>query len=190
MEDFYNQFDKYFPLSLETKNELLNICFTQKFKKNEVVLLQGDFATSYCIVSKGLLGYYTLDVEGAIIYKNFFEENSFVASTVAIVEDKPSDFSIVALEESELIIFPSDKFRKLLYKYHDLALFQIHYLEKKWVVEKEILEIELKTSLAKERYIKLSKNTTLIKRLKKHHIASYLGITPTQLSRILKEINS
>lgn len=188
MEILFNQFDQYFPLSQNTKNELLKICNTHQYKKNEIILNQGDVATNYYIVKKGLLGYYTLDENGTIVYKIFFEENSFVASTVSIIENKPSDFSIVALEDVELISLPAEKFRKMFYQYHDLALFQINYLEKNWVVEKENAEISLKTELAKERYLKLTNNKSLYNRLKQHHIASYLGITPTQLSRIRKEL--
>lgn len=86
-------------------------------------------------------------------------------------------------------MYTAQAFRELLVKHHDLALFQIHYLEKNWVVKKEPLEIGLKWDTAKIRYIKLYENQKLYQRLKQHHIASYLGITPTQLSRIRKELN-
>lgn len=56
-------------------------------------------------------------------------------------------------------------------------------------MKKEPLEIGLKWDTAKIRYIKLYENQKLYQRLKQHHIASYLGITPTQLSRIRKELN-
>jgi hypothetical protein len=65
----------------------------------------------------------------------------------------------------------------------------MHYLEKNWVVKKEPLEVSLKYETAKKRYLQLVENTSLYNRLKQHHIASYLGITPTQLSRIKKEIH-
>jgi hypothetical protein len=59
-------------------------------------------------------------------------------------------------------------------------------MEVHWIIEKEPFEISLRHFDAKVRYGEfLEKYPQLIKRLKKHHIASYLGITPTQLSRIL-----
>ncbi|WP_313374055.1 hypothetical protein [Chishuiella sp.] len=88
----------------------------------------------------------------------------------------------------ELIVYSAQKFRELLLKYHDLALFHINYLERNWVVKKEHLEIDLKWETAKQRYLELIQNKNIFNRLKQHHIASYLGITPTQLSRIRKEI--
>lgn len=188
MEDFLNEMDKYYPLSNDTKNEIKNISNVRKYKKNEFILQSGDLAINYYFVRKGLLGYYTLDKEGNIIYKIFFDENNFAASTSAIIEEKKTEFNIIALEEVELIVYSAQKFRELLLKYHDLALFHINYLERNWVVKKEHLEIDLKWETAKQRYLELIQNKNIFNRLKQHHIASYLGITPTQLSRIRKEI--
>lgn len=189
MVDFLKQLNSYYPLSEETTDALIAICKIESFKKNDIILRAGDMARYYYFVRRGLLGYYTVDESGNTIFKLFFEENSFVASTAAIVEYKPSLFHIVALEDCELLVYSAQTFREMLVKYHDLALFHIHYLEKNWVVEKEPLEINLKWDTAKVRYIRLYENKKLYLRLKQHHIASYLGVTPTQLSRIRKELN-
>lgn len=189
MEKIISQINSYHHLSDTTIKSLRGIFFTKVFKKNEIILRAGELARYYYFVNSGLLGYYTIDENGGTIYKLFFEENSFCASTSAVIQERSSMFSIVALEDSELIIYPAMAFRKLIKEHHDLALFQIAYLEKNWVVKKEPLEINLKSESAKQRYIELYDNQKLFNRLKQHQIASYLGITPTQLSRIRKELN-
>lgn len=188
MEKLLSEMNRYFPLSEQTMAALRKICQPKSFKKNELILRAGDYAKYYYFVNTGLLGYYKLDTAGNIIYKLFFEENSFCASTAAIIEEKPSNFNIVALEDVLLMQYSARLFRELVVQHHDLALFQIAYLEKNWVVKKEPLEINLKLESAKERYLELYSNQFLFKRLKQHHIASYLGVTPTQLSRIRKEL--
>ncbi|WP_241315619.1 hypothetical protein [Chryseobacterium arthrosphaerae] len=57
------------------------------------------------------------------------------------------------------------------------------------MVKKEPLEVSLKYETAKQRYVFLLENRSLYNRLKQNQIASYLGITPTQLSRIRKELS-
>lgn len=188
MKEFLEHIHSYYPLSEETAAALLNICTEDRFMKNDFLQEAGRAARYYYFIKSGLVGYYTLDEQGGAVYKIFFEENSFVASTSAIVENRVSDFNITALEDCKVIRYPAREYRELLLKYHDLALFHLHYLEKNWVVKKEPLEISLKHQTAKERYLKLLENKSLYSRLKQHHIASYLGITPTQLSRIKKEI--
>ena len=69
-------------------------------------------------------------------------------------------------------MYLAKEYRKLLTKYHDLALFHIRYLEQNWIVNKEPLEISLKHETAKQRYLKLLKEPDLYNRLKQHHIAS------------------
>ncbi|SHF96322.1 Crp/Fnr family transcriptional regulator [Chryseobacterium sp. OV279] len=189
MKEFLEEINSYYPLSAETVEALINICTEEKFSKNDLLQEAGTAARYYYFIKSGLVGYYTVDEQGDSVYKIFFEEKSFAASTAAVIKDKPSDFNIVALEDCSVIKYPAKAFRELINRYHDLALFQIHYLEKNWVVKKEPLEISLKHETAKRRYLQLLQNKHLHDRLKQHHIASYLGITPTQLSRIKKEIN-
>lgn len=167
----------------------MKICTEEKFRKNDLLQESGTAARYYYFIKSGLVGYYTVDEQGDSVYKIFFEEKSFVASTAAVIKDEPSEFNIVALEDCSVIKYPAKAFRELINRYHDLALFHIHYLEMNWVVKKEPLEISLKHETAKRRYLQLLENTSLHDRLKQHQIASYLGITPTQLSRIKKEIN-
>ncbi|GEN70674.1 Crp/Fnr family transcriptional regulator [Chryseobacterium lathyri] len=189
MKDLLEQINSYYPLSEETVKALMNICKEETYHKNDLLQEAGSAARYYYFIKSGLVGYYTVDEQGDSVYKIFFEEKSFVASTAAIIKDKPSDFNIIALEDCSVIKYPAKAFRELINQYHDLALFHIHYLEKNWVVKKESLEISLKHETAKQRYLQLLENKSLHDRLKQHHIASYLGITPTQLSRIKKEIN-
>jgi hypothetical protein len=65
----------------------------------------------------------------------------------------------------------------------------IHYLEVHWLLEKEPKEISYLQYEAKARYLKfLDVFQAILPRLPQYHIASYLGITPTQLSRIKKDL--
>ncbi|MBB6330235.1 CRP-like cAMP-binding protein [Chryseobacterium sediminis] len=187
--EFVRHVNQYYPLSDETVKALLDICTEKHYHKNDLLLESGSMARYYYFIKSGMIGYYTVDEQGNNIYKIFFEENSFVASTAAIIKNEPSDFTFIALEDCTVIQYPAKAYRELLEKYHDLALFHMYYLEKNWVVKKEPLEVSLKYETAKKRYLQLLENKSLYSRLKQHHIASYLGITPTQLSRIKKEIH-
>lgn len=89
--EFLKQINRYHPLSDDTMKALLDICTEEKYQKNELLLEAGNMARYYYFLKSGLIGYYTVDEQGDNIYKIFFEENSFVASTAAIVQDKPRD---------------------------------------------------------------------------------------------------
>lgn len=156
-------------------------------KKGDIVLHLGEVPKYYYYVEKGLFTYYYLTENGDKVIKKFFPENTFMASLPALLSHQPSLFTIEALENSKIVKIPADKFKDLVTKHHDIALFYIKYLEEKWVKEKEITEITAKFDTANIRYMDFrTANPKLVHRLKQHHIASYLGITPTQLSRINK----
>jgi CRP-like cAMP-binding protein len=98
----------------------------------------------------------------------------------------PSKYSVVALENSRVLSYDFGEFKKLTERHLDIAAFYIRYMERHWIVEKEPLEISFRKDTALRRYQGfLQTYPGLVSRLKKHQIASYLGITPTQLSRLL-----
>lgn len=188
MEIFIEQVEKYQQLSADSRQAFINICREQEFSKGEFLQRSQERASFIYFIRKGLVGYYSSSEKGDITYKMFFAENSFVASTAAMVNNQMSGFSIVALEDCQVVGYSADKFRVLYQTRHDIALFHINYLEKNWVVAKEPMEIALRNQTAKERYQKLKEDLPYFDRLKIHQVASYLGVTPTQLSRIRREI--
>ncbi|RQO32223.1 Crp/Fnr family transcriptional regulator [Taibaiella sp. KBW10] len=181
--------DAYHPLTADCKQALIPLFQQKTIAKNELLLTIGTVPKWYYYIEKGLFAYYYLADNGDMIIKRFFAEHNFMSSTAALIQQEPGLFAIVALEDARYIQFSAAPFRALFEQYHDLALFHINYLEKNWIVEKEHLEITLKYETAKERYVQfLNTQANIIPRLKQHHIASFLGITPTQLSRIKKSL--
>ncbi|MBV8253054.1 MAG: Crp/Fnr family transcriptional regulator [Chitinophaga sp.] len=185
--DILAMFSLYYPLSAATSNELEKLFDYRSNKKNEIILPVGNIPHYYYFIQKGLWEYYYLADNGDKVIKRFFQENSFVASTAALIQEAPSIFGISCLEAGTYIRIPAKPFRALMMTNIELMKFHISYLEKNWIVDKEPMEISLKYETAEERYRQFkAEHPGLLQRLKQHHIAAYLGITPTQLSRIRK----
>jgi len=189
IQNFKRELTKYYPLSKDVLEAFIAILNPRTLKKGDYFLKQGQVPKSYAFIKQGLFSYYHTYENGDVVIKKFFSENSFIASTAALIQNEASLFSIQALEETKLLEYQNTDFRQIMKKYPEIAYFHINYLEKNWVVAKEPLEINLKYKTAKIRYEQFQTEYAAIEsRLKQHQIASYLGITPTQLSRIKKAI--
>lgn len=163
----------------------------QYVKKGEVILRAGQTARKIHFLSKGILRSSFVDNNGSEYTKNLFFEKSFGASKVSLLLNSPSKFSIEAIEDSILINLDFKTYKKLINKNEDLKNFYIAYIEQNWIIEKEQIEISLVMENATERYLKLlKKHSKLEERIPQHYLASHLGITPTQLSRIRKKIKN
>ncbi len=140
-------------------------------------------------ICKGAVSIYYLYGEGKKYNKNLLFENDFPAAASSYLQNIPSNLTIETLEDSILICWNYDKLKQLMSKYEDLKDAYIAYLERSWIVEKEKRELSFATESADKRYLDLLKKYPNIEeRIPLHHIASHLGITPTQLSRIRKDL--
>lgn len=177
----------YFPLSDRTWMHLTQICRLLSLSKGEFYLRQGQLPHAIAFVDKGVLRAFTTDAAGTEYNKIFFTEGSFAGSMAALLTDSPSAFAIECLEDCRLLEIDHAAYRQLLYECDDLKLYHIHYLEKNWLLDKEKREVALVQDDATARYLAFLENHPGLEgRLAQYHIASHLGITPTQLSRIRK----
>lgn len=187
--DLKRKFESYAPISPTSWQLIENSIETQSIKKGELLLRNGQIAKEIHFIVRGALRAFITDAEGNIYNKNIFLEGDFAGSTASLIQQIPSYFAIEALENSILININYKKYRDLIFKNDDLKNFYIAYLEKNWVIEKEQREISIVMENATERYLDLlSKHPDISERIPLLHIASHLGITPTQLSRIRKSL--
>lgn len=189
ISELKTKIESYTLISDNSWSLIESIITFQELEKDEVLLRNGQIAKSVHFVCKGALRAYVTDFDGNIYNKNIFLETDFAGSTVSYLLKTPSNFTLEALEETILINLNYDKYRQFIEENIDLKNFYIAYLEKNWIIEKEEREVSLVMENATDRYIKLlQKHPTIDQRIQKLHIASHLGITPTQLSRIRKNL--
>lgn len=183
------KFESYSQISTESWSLIKSIIKFQELEKDEILLRNGQVAKNIYFVCKGALRAYITDYGGNTYNKNIFIENDFAGSTVSYLLDTSSNFTLEALEKTILISLDYKKYRHFIDNNIDLKNFYIAYLERNWVIEKEQKEVSLVMENATERYLKLlSKHPNINQRIQQLHLASHLGITPTQLSRIRKDL--
>ena len=184
-EPFFQKVRTYYDISKQAEVAWTKLLRSKKYKKNEEFVSIGQRPTYIGFVVSGLLSQNFIGEDGTVVIKYFFPEHRMAASLSAMLAQKPSMFYITAIEDTTVIEYDFFEFRKLFGDFPDLALFYINYNDKHWIIEKEPLEVALRNDTSAKRYDDfLKKYPDLVKRLKKNHIASYLGITPTQLSRL------
>lgn len=183
--------NKYAPLSPQALKRYFSACQYTHIAKGTTLYAIGEIPSSFAFIHKGLMCAYLIDEEGNEFNKNFFAEGRFPGSMSALLNNETSFLAIEALEDSEIIIIDFKQFRFELFADNELMAFHINYLEQHWLLEKEPKEIGYLQHEAKQRYLMfLDKYESILSRLPQYHIASYLGITPTQLSRIRKDLNN
>lgn len=186
--EFWNKVAAYANLSDQSKEAWLKILRKKTYAKDQYFIMEGEVAESVAFVVHGLFSQFHTAENGDVVIKRFFFEDFFVASTSSMLTRKPSLFSIKALEPCTVLEYNFQEFKKLTQAHADIAAFYIRYMELHWIIEKEPLEISLRYNTAKIKYADFLKAyPSLESRLKLHEIAAYLGITPTQLSRIRSE---
>ncbi len=179
--------DSYAILDDKSWQALLACCKVTTLDKSQIRYEIGHIPTSFSFLHKGLMRASAIDENGNEHNKNFFNEGRFPGCMSALLTKKPSLIAIQALETCEVIDVNFERFREALFIHKGLMKFHIYYLERHWLLEKEPKEMSYLQLEAKDRYQAfLATYPDIAHRLPQYHIASYLGITPTQLSRIKK----
>ncbi|MBB6460262.1 Crp/Fnr family transcriptional regulator [Flammeovirga kamogawensis] len=182
--------DKYSSVSTESIQKLLNVSEVVSFDKEIEILRVGEVSKYNYFLIKGAVISCYLNKEGKLYHKNIFLENSNVGSKVSALTQSPSNFSLETIEPSTLLKIHYKEYKEIIDQNLDLKNFYLSYLETHWVIDKEKREIDIVLKDASDRYLEyIDQNPGIEKRIPLRYIASFLGITPTQLSRIRKKVH-
>ena len=163
---------------------LLSLFEPKKITKNEYYAVEGKTAKSLAFLEKGLMRAFYKNDEGEEFNKIFFENPSIVGGYTSLITKEPGCINIQCLTDCEII---EANFEDIVGLYEENR--SIETLNRKiaenFFVEKERREMYLVMYNATRRYEQFRIDfPNLENSLAQYHIASYLGITPVQLSRI------
>ena len=189
VEAFFEKVRSYAPLSDEAERAWSALLARRQYRRDEPFVVAGTVPTRFAFVVEGLFSQHYVGPQGDAVIKYFFPEGRIAGSVSATLLAQPSLFGITAIEDSTVLEYDVAAFKALVARFADVAAFYIGYLERHWVIEKEPQEIAFRHDDAMQRYRDfIRREPALHKRLKQHHVAAWLGITPESLSRIRKAI--
>src|SRR3546814_230183 len=154
------------------------------FKKNEYVAIEGEYSTKLVFIIKGVMRAFYRNSNGDEYNKTFLTEFNFVGAYSSLVTKQQNLINIQCLTDCAVLIAD---YRQVVNLYDSFPKIErlSRILSEHFFVSKEKREIELVMLDASERYAIFQKRyPNLGNLIPQYHIASYLGITPTQLSRI------
>lgn len=173
-------------VSENSLTEFSNLTKRVSTKKNEIIVNIGDVPVNFYILKKGIIRAYFIDNNGKEHTRTIYTPVGTSGNLRALIKKERSDLIYECLTDCEILECNYDSFYSLSRKYHDLAIFHFKVMEAIYTRE-EAKILELLMLNATQRYqqlkIKLPKIDNLINQ---YHIASFLNITPVQLSRIRK----
>ncbi len=186
-KELFKFISKYMPVSDEEKNAIIELGIFRSYKKDTILLREGEYSNASYFVLKGCIRSYYI-VNGEEKTTAFYTESESF-SPHCTIDNKPSKHYISCVEASMLTVATPEMEKTIFNKFPRFeSLCRI--LSEELLVKSQLSFDEFKNSSPEERYIKLSKTRPdLIQRVPQYQLASYLGIKPESLSRIRKRIS-
>jgi len=165
--------------------KLAAFLFSRKYNKKELLLREGEINDRMFYVQKGLLRVYFINDDGKEINTWFVKEGEFVYACHSFHYQIPSEEYIEAMEDSVIMSIKKETWLMLLRNNHKLALFTVNELMAniaEFATQASVLR--LMTGEKKYEYLKTHKSD-ILERISQKHLASYLGVETTYLSKII-----
>ncbi len=187
-QKFLNFLDPLGKLSQAEQNLLLDHCEITSAAKNEHLINMGDTVTHVLYLLEGIVRYYVVTEAGREVTKAFYKDSFLIGSFDVTFNKGTNKFFVQTLSEVQFLKIPIDNIRNLLETSHEFSKAYNRFLTSVFIF-KEKREIELLSTTGKERFENFRQEFSQIAdEISGVTLASYLGVTPVQLSRIRRVI--
>jgi len=175
-------------MSLQTITNVVAHFEERNFSKNEFFLKEGKVST-LLYLAEGIMRAYTYDLKGNEVTTNLFAKGRQVFDHASFFLQAPSEENIQAITDC---LAYSITFEKMNTLFHTIPEFREYG---RGMLVKELVSYKKRTlaminKSAEQRYEDLiNDNQDIFQFVQLKHIASYLGITNSSLSRIRREFS-
>jgi len=188
MKKLIDKLAEFYPLSEESIKKLVGLMRYQKFDKNHRIADIGDTPTHFFVLMEGIVRSYAIDEKGKEYTRSLYVPMTPTGAFSALVLEKPAQAIYECLSECTFLVGDFRKYKEYASENIELSNLYNQVMERIFItMEKRIYDLSMLD--AKQRYLKLRNHIPDIENLiPQYHIASYLNITPVQLSRIRKDL--
>jgi len=181
---FKNFINQISPIQEATFEALQQSFRPIQLKKNDFFVREGEYAQQIGFLKKGIIRAFFMNEDGKEYSKQFFVAPALVGAYTSLLTKKANKIPQQALTDCEILVANYAQIESYYDQYHDLERLGRKIAEY-YFLEKEEKELEMGLLEAQERYLLMRERfPTIESQIPQYHIASYLGISPTQLSRI------
>jgi CRP/FNR family transcriptional regulator, anaerobic regulatory protein len=176
---------KHISLTEEEQLFFTSLLQTRKLKRKQFLAQEGDVAKGPAFVTEGLLRIYSIDKNGFEHVIQFAPAGWWAGDVQSMLTQQPGNLYIDALEDSEILWFWKSDLDKL---YATVPKFERFFriLAENAIASFQNRLVNMLSLPAAERYNTFCKlYPSLIQSLPQKQVASYIGVTPEFLSKML-----
>lgn len=180
--------NSYGDVSFSTLSKLQKISKFRTVNANVQLDKFNKIPSKIYLLLSGTMRCYITSESGKEHNKNFFFPFSFAGSLTALIKKEPAKIVYETLSECKFYEIDFNQLMELAKNDNAISNLYSRLLEQVFIIY-EKRQLELISMDASQRYQKLKEDIPNIDKLiPQYHIASYLSITPVQLSRIRKRL--
>lgn len=183
----YTHICSYVQISREEFERFFNLFKPVHLKKGEFHYIAGKIPKYWSFILKGCLREYSVDADGYEKIFQFYEENTWVGQVESMINQKPTEMNLQALEDCELLcVTGEDMCSAAKTPWIQHYTIQMSFSDNASIIENlnrirsaspEVLYLEI-----------LKERPSLLLRVPQHYIANFLGMRKETLSRVRKRV--
>jgi len=182
----YHQISKISPLPLDEWLYAETLFEFRKCSKRELLISFNQMPDRHFLILEGVLRIFYTSTSGQEFTKTFLGPGDIASPYSEILQNIPSRVCIETLTNAEILELRLDKLGRLISR-HPCWTALVSSLTERYFIFREDREHDLLVLSTKERYNKfVRQHPQLVSLIPQSMIASYLGVTPVSLSRILR----
>ncbi|MFT5958597.1 MAG: CRP-like cAMP-binding protein [Polaribacter sp.] len=183
-KNMHQVISSYIEITDEEWTSYSSMLGVRKIKKKTTLLSEGTLCKEVLFVSKGFLRIYFVDNNGEEKTFHFALENTFATDYKSFLKGVPSNYSIQAMEDSEVFVMPLEMVQGGYQKLQQGEKLGRRIAEDYFMMFNDKIQA-IYTQTPLERYKDLTLSfPNIFQRVPQHFIASYLNISAVHLSRL------